>query len=206
MLAACTTGVPPAYRGADSGKVVIGIGATNNTYYKSHTFLFHRMGTKKTSMPLESEGNFLTYYQNPSALHTSQTHDYETNAENGAILLAELAPGDYEIYNFSSVLRSGGGYFEIASSKSDFSIRFTVRPNETTYLGNYQANAIRSSTALFLKYSSGIVFVVSDRMRDDITLLMKRHPDVNLGKTIDYTPSVASIMNPFFVEKFDGPR
>jgi hypothetical protein len=57
---------------------------------------------------------------------------YNSMGKKGAVLAEELAPGDYEVFDWS--VRAG---YRTVSAKQSFSIPFTVVRGQASYLGSY---------------------------------------------------------------------
>lgn len=193
MISACGSmpEVRNEYQGADAGRIAIGIGAIANTHYSSYSLQFRKVGDK------EGESNRFVYFQHNE--FSAQKRDYNSKEENGVVQSFLLPPGDYEIYNFDVFLNSGTVQKNFGS-RNDFSIPFRVRPNETTYLGNYQANLTVGKNLFGMSIPAGAVFVVTDREMADLALVKKRLPNVSFGTISNAAPTAKSIANPFFVE------
>jgi len=179
------------YKGQDAGRIVIGIGAAADTNYHVYTFLFRRIGTN-------NQGRVVYLQNNMFAPHE---RDYDTKEENGVVWSFNMQPGNYEIYNFSIHLNGGNTQTDFYSRRN-FSIPFTIRPNETTYVGNYQANMVSMKGPFGVAVPNGAIFVVTDRERRDLELVRKRIPDVVFGPVSNSTPTPETIGNPLFV----GPK
>lgn len=193
MLSACGSmpDVRNEYQGADAGRIAIGIGASANTHYSSYSLKFRKLGDK------EGESNRFVYFQHNE--FSAQKRDYDTAEENGVVQSFRLPPGDYEIFNFD-VFLNGGMVQKNFASRNEFSIPFRVRANETTYLGNYQANLSMGKNFFGMSMPAGSVFVVTNREKADLELVKKRLPNVSFGTISNAAPTAKSIANPFFVE------
>lgn len=198
LLVACGSipDVRNEYQGPDAGRIVIGIGASANTYYSSYSLMFRRISDKG------GDANQFVYFQDN--VFAAQKRDYENTKENGVVQSFRLAPGDYEIFNFDIFL-NGGTVQKNFGSRKDFSIPFRVRRNETTYLGNYQANMVTGKNFFGFTIPAGAVFVVTDREKADLELVRKRLPDVSFGHVSNETPGVSAIANPFFIDENEKP-
>lgn len=197
-LSACVS-IPEVrneYQGADAGRIVIGIGASKNTQYSSYSLIFRKIGDKN------SEPSRFVYFQ--ESLFSAQKRDYDNAVENGVVQSFRLPPGDYEIFNFNIFL-NGGTIQKNFSSRVDFSIPFKVRANETTYLGNYQANTVIGKNLFGLPMPAGAIFIVNNREIEDIELAKNRLPNASFGPILNATPTVQSIANPYFVDKSEKP-
>lgn len=176
------------YKGEDAGRVAIGIGATTKTNYDWYIIHFRNLETK-------AKGRFV-YHQNN--LFRAHKRDYETQDENGVVWYFNLRPGRYEIFNYTIYLHAGTSEINWYSRK-DFSIPFTIRPNETTYLGNYQANLMTEKGAFGVAMPNGAKFVVTDREKRDLELVRNRIPNVAFGSVNNATPKPEAIGTPLFV-------
>lgn len=151
LLAGCSAiGLQRDHTGADAGRVLIGIGAAENTSFSQYTLHYRRIGREAEAAPFK--GAFVMHQR--SVIHRAwQTRDYDVPGEAGIVVVQAIPAGDYEIYNFE-ISDSGGTHTTRAWSRHPFSIRFSVRAGEAVYLGNYQANRI----------GAGALFVVSNRL------------------------------------------
>lgn len=198
MLSACGSipDVRNEYQGPDAGRIAIGIGASANTHYSSYSLNFRKLGDR------DGDSNRFVYFQLNE--FSAQKRDYDNAEENGVVQSFRLPPGDYEIFNFD-VFLNGGTVQKNFRSRKEFSIPFKVRSNETTYLGNYQANLVMGKNFFGMSMAAGAVFVVTDREKADIELVKKRIPNVLIGPISNATPTAKSIANPFFVEANEKP-
>ena len=194
LLVGCATveRVPTDYAGPDAGKVVLGIGAATGTSYSSYSLLF-----RKRSSPggeKAAAGRF-TYFQTNTVY--KQAADYQSSAEDGVVLVHSLPPGEYEIYNFD-IHFNGGTVQNHYGSRTEFSIPFSVKPGQATYLGNYQANGLTGKNFVGLSLPAGAVFLVTDRLKSELPIAEVK-TKAQLGTAQDATPRPSQIGNPFFV-------
>lgn len=190
-LAACAgpAEVRDEYTGQDAGRIAIGISAASGTQYTAYSLLFRPVG--------EARGSAFIYYQNnPFA---RQQRDLDTPTENGVVQSFRLKPGQYEIYRFQVGLNTGMVVRTFTPPK-DFAIPFTVRANQTTYLGHYQAHGLSGKNILGAPVPAGVIFALSDRQDEDLALLRKRLGTVDFGTISNATPSAASIGIPAFID------
>jgi hypothetical protein len=194
LLSGCATvnRVPTDYAGQDAGKVVLGMGATAGTSYSSYSLLF-RKKSHSVNEEKATAGRF-TYFQ--TNVFYRQAADYQTSAEGGVVLVQSLPPGVYEIYNFD-IFFNAGTVQNNYGSRVDFSIPFTVKPGQTTYLGNYQANKLTGKNFLGLSLPAGAVFVVTDRLKAELPIAEAKIKSA-LPAVQDATPQPNQIGNPFF--------
>jgi hypothetical protein len=197
VLAGCASvdSIPADYAGPDAGKVVISIGAATGTEYSSYSLLFRKQ--KSTgSAEKQAVGRF-TYFQ--TNMFYKQAPDFHTNGEAGVVLVQALPPGDYAIYNFD-VFNNAGTVQSHYFSKVDISIPFTVRPGQTTYLGNYQANHLSGKNMFGMPLPAGAVFIVSDRLASELPIAQAR-TKTDFGTPVNATPDPKRLENPFFVSR-----
>lgn len=195
LLTGCATvdRVPTDYAGADAGKVVIGMGAAIGTSYSSYSLLFRRIGIT-AGADKQPVGRFNYFQEN---MFYSQPADYKAGSEAGVVLVQSLPPGDYEIFNFNVFFNDGtvqNNYY----SKSDVSIPFTVKTGEVAYLGNYQANRLTGKNFIGMSLPAGAVFVVSDRLAEEIRLAETKSKQLLAGRR-NFTPNAKELANPFFL-------
>jgi hypothetical protein len=145
------------------------------------------------------KGYGLLQYTQMGDIFFPHERDYDNNLENGVVVTRKLGPGNYEIYEVD--MGTGGGMsYTTYTSNQPFSIKFTVRSGETTYLGNYQAHKLTGRNWLGLTIPAGAVFTVSNREQADLELARKKLPDVVFGPVTNATPEVEAIANPIFVK------
>lgn len=109
--------------------------------------------------------------------------DFGTIAK-GKLVVAELSPGEYEIFNW----RISSGYASV-SPKNKFSIHFTIEPGKAVYIGNFNFIQTRS---MGLTVTGGELTFKGEQDRD-LTTLKSMYP--NFANTpISYaTPADVSI-------------
>ena len=190
---ASTSQMPSNYAGADAGQVVLGLGALNaGAAYSSYDLRFRRVDSAQADAAV---GNF-TYLSNN--VFSSKKPDYQDSKETGVVLVKSLPAGKYEIYNFNIFLNMGMTQSNF-SSRVPFSIPFTVKAGQVTYLGNYQANKLTAKNAFGLEIPAGAVFAVSQRQTTEVGIA--RALDATLPAAVENaTPVAANINNQFFVQ------
>lgn len=103
-------------------------------------------------------------------LMTSWAVDGEPLVVDGAeVFPFTLPPGEYEFYRWSQPAQ--GTY---ASSEAPFSLRFSVRPDQVTYIGNVQ---LRTEGKRF-----GVAFV--DKREWDVPGFLARYPRVTSDQVV----------------------
>lgn len=192
LVAGCAATIPTDYAGADAGYVVIGMGFLDRTPYSPVRLKFRRPGQ-------EGEGEFFFTNYSGGPFPGSRA-DYRTGDESGAVQVARLAPGRYEIFNFDARFGSplGDRHYR---ARQPFSIAFDVRPNDVVYLGNFQVNPIRmtASEGRALSGDAGVFFVVEDRSQADLSFAKARVPALALERARNATPDVEVLGNPLLI-------
>ena len=188
VLCGCeSTPIPDDYKGADAGRVVIGIGARSGTGFDLYQLRFRRAGETNGDAGLGAVG----WLQ--SNLFREQAPDYHTDSEAGVVQVRSIPAGRYEVFTFL-VSDSRGSWFP----REEFSIPFVVRPRETVYLGNYRAQRVSGKNLFGMRIPIGAIFVVSDRMQADMEIARGKEATLGADAT-NATPRVEAIGSPLFI-------
>jgi hypothetical protein len=157
LLTGCAIGPKPvSYRGADAGALVLSLGQAPGTYYNSYTLLVGSKGG------MDRQSISFT----PSDMLGRGIHDY-ADSDTGIVEVRNLAPGDYEIFDFQ-IYYNNGAVSEDWSSKTAVSLPFHIATGQATYIGNFMAVGLRGKNLLGLPVPAGAYFVVSDKGARDI--------------------------------------
>lgn len=192
--------IPTGYIGPDSGIVILGIGASTGTrgrglWYATYSFYFRKR------IPLgQVEKKSLGIFQFCQSDHffCQREPDYQSAGETGVILVNTLPPGEYEIYNFDYFF-TNGWVQKTTWSGMDFSIPFSVKSGQVTYLGNYEAQRITTKNFTRTKLpSEGVIFKVTDRVKSDMEIAETLKND-KLDVSENATPTPRTLINPFFL-------
>ena len=184
LIGAASAREPPAYSGPDAGYVVLAVGTSSNHYSN------YRLHLRKNG-----DTTFDQYFEYiPRDLFVGQSADFSEPDEKGVVISRPLPPGDYEIYNLE-VLRTVSRDFWKA--KDDFSITFTVKTGETTYLGDFRGMML-GQPRLFGPSGDGAYFIVSDKSARDLPLARSKKDTPAKGNVTNAIPDPAMV-NSFFV-------
>ncbi|MBI3676174.1 MAG: hypothetical protein HY243_06110 [Proteobacteria bacterium] len=186
FLTGCVTDrVDTSYHGSDAGVLVFSAGSIAG---KRGVQIFYR----KVGQPsgVRGFGGDGSIYYNPGSIFTRDP-DF-TGHETGEVTVQHLEPGEYEIYTWQ-VAEGMGGLGEVLwSPRSDFSLRFTVRPGQTTYIGDYARFQFPGAYTAF-------TFVISDKHERDIAIAKKVEP--NLPPVTIQVPDVSRLNEPSLLSK-----
>lgn len=156
LLSGCAARLE-AYQGADAGVAFATIAAKSGTEYSSYRLLFRSRAEK-------AEGEFVWLQNN---WFSSDKPDFSDATKTGEVLPVKLAPGEYELYSVST-FQNGYPATMTWSPREPFSIPFTVRTGQATYLGEFLAIATFGENVFGATVRGGPIFVVSDqRARDE---------------------------------------
>jgi hypothetical protein len=95
----------------------------------------------------------------------------------GELFAVELPPGAYEIYSWRFASRCG-----MPTAASPFSLRFTVTPGETVYLGSVEFSGLCTSSSYLEHFRADY----RNRLDRDLPLLRRKYPA--LGERIAAPP------------------
>ncbi|MFW5883373.1 MAG: hypothetical protein ACOCVG_03300 [Verrucomicrobiota bacterium] len=93
----------------------------------------------------------------------------------GYVFLIPLPSGLYEFYDFH--FYSAGGYSSSTwSAREEFSILFTIRPGQATYVGQIQATSLFGKNIFGMVVPAGGYHEMSDQWQRDRSLLLEKYP------------------------------
>jgi hypothetical protein len=169
-----------AYKGADHGYVVLSIEVVKPFAYGMNWA--YRLDIRKRDGSYRTNAGYArgVMFGHPFNMDGPDKDKY------GAVAVRALSPGEYEIYNY------GVSWTDFAdhwfNPKSDFSIPFTVKTGETTYIGNFGAIGLMGRSVIGADVPAGILFVIRDEAARDIA--------VAKGKVSDLGPVKSEIADP----------
>jgi hypothetical protein len=185
FLSSCTTGLHVTnYAGPDAGVLVTSLGAKTGTVYNGYN-LFYR---KKNHAP---DGDGMIWWGQASILEGHKL-DIDTGSETGIVDVRRLPPGEYEIFNFR-VFYNGGNVQKHFSSKTDFSIPFSIRPGRATYIGEFIAVGVQGENIFGFSIPDGAYFTVSNRGERDIAIARQKYPGLGRCRAPSLIPSWLAI-------------
>jgi len=163
----------PSYAGQDAGFLVASIGAQPEVNFPNFRFRF-RSRDHKYEGSIRLPGKF-------ESIVTSG--DFEAPTKWGAVTVARLAPGDYEIFNYE-IGMNGAGYF----AGKDFSIPFVIKAGEATYVGEYVAFTGVERTLGAVQPIPPFSFLLSDEQERDLRIAGARVPEITKARVTKAVP------------------
>lgn len=121
----------------------------------------------------------------------SGSPDFAEPSKSGEVFALKLAPGDYEIYNYTI---AGKGTRHSVSE--DFSIPFTITSRETIYLGEFLAMVTHGGNVSASLEQRAPIFVISDQLSRDAAIAAREEPDIQA--TRDMVPPAKALRPPLF--------
>lgn len=169
LLSACAPFVQldGKYDGEDAGYAVLSLGAAKPVHFSSLTLHYRPAGSAESD---RVEGQF---FFAPPWLPSSGRPDFDTAHEQGVVIVAALAPGDYEIFSTTAFENYGTVQTTFKSSRP-FSIPFTVRAGEAVYLGSFRSRTLTGKNVFGIEVTAGVVFEISDAAERDMDLARRR--------------------------------
>jgi len=192
VLASCAVPAAPGtrYVGADAGYVVVALGTEVPAKYNGF-FLNFRPKSPVAAQRDSSRDSWFDYqFVNRSGWGEAET-DFKSHDEQGVVIVASLAPGDYEIFASGAYLWGVGPY----SSRLDSVIPFSVSPGKTVYLGRYQAHWVKGHNLLGMPINGGAEYSIRDEMTSDMEIARKKGNALPLA-VVNATPRVSEIRLP----------
>ncbi len=152
----------------DAGALVVSISAARHLHLFGYTFF-----CKKKTVEPDLVGRDFEKFGYAEEDWSTKT-DFEDAEKTGVVRYQRFAPGEYDIYSFM-VPRSAPFANSYFHPTKPFSIPFTIRPKDTTYIGNFDAHEITGGHTLGLSTAAGVYFVLSDQGDRDIPIAQKQN-------------------------------
>lgn len=108
----------------------------------------------------------------------------------GRVYAHSLPPGGYEItaiYVWRVLTSPTGEVERIWRSKDEVSLRFTIEPGRSLYLGEWRCVPRASENALGVETVDDCAWEISDRFERDAPILRKKFPGLPWGELVDGT-------------------
>jgi hypothetical protein len=173
-LASCAVASLPApdpapYAGKDAGYLVMAFGQKTGTDYIDYSLRYRNTEG--------AGGGSITYYPYYPDTHQRQS-DFKNRSGSGDIETVAMQPGNYEFYYFEMSCYYEA-VFETFKVEDNFSIPFTIRAGEATYLGQYVAQGITDGKDILSgrRIPAGAILLVSGQKDFDVSIA--RMPALN---------------------------
>ena len=160
---------PTPYLGNPAGYAFLSISALKDSSNQSYSLYIRPLtaapGDEKiTKRFFDERQQGFTFFHKGSAW--ARVPDFSESAEEGVVLTARLAPGEYELFSATVVTHKASGLLVFSESKP-FSIRFLVASSTTTYLGNFSAVPVAAFGTNGAPKASGATFTISSKLHRD---------------------------------------
>lgn len=172
-IPACSTAGGDA---PNAGTLLVSISAARHLHFFGYSFLYK----KKTDEPSRLRHDFDSFGYAEEDWSTKT--DFADAEKTGVVRHQRFAPGEYDIFWFY-VPRSAPFANIYLQPIKPFSIPFTIYPNETTYIGNFDAHEITGGHFLGFSVAKGVYFVLSDQRDRDIPIAQKQNAIVGAVRT-----------------------
>jgi hypothetical protein len=161
------------YRGEDGGYLVYSVGAPNNLGLP-YWFSYHRTATVD-GRPAEDWKDRI-YPRLGGAIYLRMKRPDFTGAETGQVHVQRLPSGSYVVdeFHFDGLLPGVVTYSW--SSGKPFSLPFTIRPGEATYIGTFMRFPSLGTSLQPVLGAAGF-FVVADRSERDLSVAKTKLPE-----------------------------
>lgn len=169
------------YSGGDAGVLVLSIAQDKDTRFSIYRLNYRsRDGRISDAIAWMKESPL-----------SSDTPDFSEPSKSGEVFALKLAPGDYEIFNYTIV---GDGARHSVSE--DFSIPFTIKAHETIYLGEFLGVVTHGGNISASPEQRAPIFVISDQIARDAAIAAREEPDIQA--TRDMVPPAKALRPPLF--------
>lgn len=170
------------YHGDDAGWLVISISSSKDTNADPITLFYDQVG---------GSDHGSVQFSRPDWTDLSfGSADFHTGDEVGDVIIRSMKPGDYQLDSF--LTRMGGRNFG-----DTFRMPFTIRPGQTTYLGNFRFVSAHEKGFVGYLRARDFYFVVKNFARRDIHIAdHKDHPP--RGRVTVALPDLVAVNSPLF--------
>lgn len=200
LLAGCATSSNPYgnYAGEDAGYAILALGAAKPVHFSSQSLHYRPLRTNGLD---SGEGLFL--FASP-LLRNAKGTDFDTEEEQGVVVIAALPPGEYEIFA-TTVFENYGTVQTTFRSTRPFSIPFTIHPGEAVYLGSFRSRRLTGKNVFGMEVTAGAAFEISDSMARDLGLARTRTGQLP-AEIVQAVPDPDLIGSPIFTRGVRGTR
>ena len=169
-MPATAGGKSKEYAGADAGYLVHSAGTVSIGMH--FDFSYRRVATVDGAAVADWKGKIQPRLG--GAIYLKVKNPDFTGKETGHVVVTRLPPGNYEVHSFGFAGSTALGSVHWSPSKP-FSLPFTIRPGEATYIGSFMRSP-SLGTSLQPKLGAAGFFVVADRSDRDLPIARTRLP------------------------------
>lgn len=190
FLTSCAT---QQYKGLDAGYLVIATGKSTDMKCIIPTVEIYHYDDKNNyhdfKLPYVNHGFF-----------GKDNYSYESSSELGDVRVVKLKPGPYSIGFYETLCGNSS-----VKNTNHLGIKFDIKPNQTTYIGNFQANLITAKFLGIFNTPKLIYFYLTDRNKEDIAIAKQQIPELPDQKAIIALPDTK---NNIYIrsEKITSPK
>lgn len=159
------------YEGPEGGYLVYSVGAIEGA---GLGFLFYYRPTAVTGKP-DRRWKGEIEPRLGGAIHLKVKNPEFTGSEVGEVVVRRLPPGSYEVHNFYFGGSNLAGTTYDWSSAVPFSLPFTIRPGEATYIGTFMRGQ-SAGTPLQPVLGFAGFFLLADRSDRDVPIARAKLP------------------------------
>jgi hypothetical protein len=166
LLVGCVSTIPtPGSPSENMGTLVVSVGSKSPFGASAHKLQIRDPRTGAFTEAIYLENNM--FRTTPRVVDTPE--------ENVGVLTVNLPAGEYSVYD---IVTNFAGYPASISfqSKTEFSIPFSIRRGEITYIGQFLAHRVVGKNILGRDIPAGTYFVVSDEQDRDMRALSSQSP------------------------------
>ena len=181
-----------AYKGADAGRLIIAFGSNHGMDYRGY-----RLSTAPPTGARRLPLRICTPTSTSSTLSPISGRAARTSMiprKKRRCGSCPCSPGEYEFYSFE--IWSDNGYArERFTPNQNFSVPFSIKPNTSTYVGDFRAMEVSGRNVFGLPVEGGAYFMISDQGDRDLKIAKAHDPGVsNVEKAIpDAKPWASAI-------------
>jgi hypothetical protein len=167
------------YSGADAGYLIMSLAARKGIRFNGYSILFRKADRS-------ADGAVWWGQDSP---YDQRKLDINDSNETGVVDVRRLPPGDYEIFNYDIDWVGGLGRRNW-KSKQDFSIPFTIKSGQATYVGEFMAAPVEQHGLLpSMPADDELYFVLANKADRDIAIAKQKEASINEVSGADVTPS-----------------
>ncbi|MEM7433493.1 MAG: hypothetical protein AAF351_16330 [Pseudomonadota bacterium] len=152
--------------------------------YSDYTLYFRELGADEDSRQLVSVSHTNTLLD--MGRHQF-ADDFESEDSSGSVFASVLKPGEYEFYQY--YLYKYGGTGQIFQSAEDFSVRFTIKPGQVLYIGEFRATPLFANNLFGMSVPASVDWSLHFNMQRDLELIISKFPQMDGVEPVSLYPN-----------------